>query len=444
MLQRAQTALCVAACVLAGVGCDLLDPARPTVQPDMEIFGNLLDSEAVADEPGVATVRVRIAPPRVLRDAEGAEGRPTPAAEEGLTAKLRVDFDTVVLLGGMPADLGDIASGTEVVGIPSPGTTRMVGEDEILLNAQMLMDFETYRRWRLPRLQAVPAAAVDSVELVNTDGVEHAAVPVAGGRVLYFSARLRRGDVDPATWVGAGRQGLVATADGKATTERSYRTVLGEDGWSEPELVVFPGLEDPQLVRVSWVNGDETRCLVTVGQGPDASPWVGVSERPSAAAGWGEVAAVEHLGTGDAFDAVYLAGSKTKIVFVSSRQGANQTDLFLLNPAEQAEALPLEPRINTIGSEWGPRVGPDNELYFTRGDRQLMFAGGMVQPVYLGLPHRVLFVEMAPTDDGRWVFLTYTRLRPNDSDLDIWVAPRLEDGTLGAPVPVDGWRPGPV
>ncbi len=422
-------------------GCDLLDPARPTVQPDMEIFGNLLDSELIPDEPGVATVRVKVTPPRALRAAEDAEGRPTPAAEQGLLAEIRVDSDTVVLLAGQPATLEDFAPGTEVVGIPSPGTTRMVGEDEILLNAQLLIDFETYRRWRLPRLPGTPSPIVEDTKIVNTDGIEHAAVPLAGGRVLYFSGRLRRGEAKIATWVGADRMGLAPIEDGGVAPERTFRTERTDGTWTEPELVVFPGLEKHHMVRVSWVDPEETRCLVTVNQGQGAASWVGRSDRGSAKDPWGPVVAVENLGEGDAFDAVFLAGSGTKIVFVSSRQGANQTDLFLLNPSEQEQALPLEPRINTIGSEWGPRVGPDNELCFTRGDRQLMFFGGMVQPVYLGLPHRVLFSEMAPTDDGRWVFLTVTKLRPSDADLDIWVAPRLEDGTIGVPVPVDDWQP---
>ncbi len=441
MQRRRQFTLAVIVCLVSVSGCDFLDPARPTVQPDMEIFGYLLDVQLVPDEPGVATVNLRVGPPRALRAAEDAEGRPTPATDQGVMAELRVDSDTVVLFGGEPATLEDFAPGTEVVGIPSPGTTRMVGENQILINAQMLIDFETYRRWRLPLLPGEPSLVVDDVNLINTDGVEHAAVPLAGGRVLYFSARLRGGDSEPPTWVGALRPGLSLSEEGAAAPERTFRAELTDDGWSEPEFVFFPDLEGHLMVRVSWVNPEETRCLVTVNEGPGTTAWVGLSERPSQDDRWGSIQVVNNFGEGDAFDAVFLAGSSTKIVFVTSRQGANQTDLFLLNPAEQSEALALEPRINTIGSEWGPRVGPDNELFFTRGDRQLVFFGGMVQSVFLGLPHRVLFSEMAPTDDGRWVFLTVTKLRPNDADLDIWVAPRLEDGAIGVPVPVADWRP---
>lgn len=438
---RATTAVLItlSALVFVTSGCEFLDPARPTIQPDTEVFGNVLDIEEMPDEPGVWTVRLRIAPPRALDMAESEQGRDGPDAEKGLTAEIRVDAETVVLQGGAPARLEDFNPGTEVVGIPAPGTTRMIGEKMVLHNAEFFSDFETYRRWRLPGLVTETEARIDDIAVINTSGTEHAAAPLNGGRTLFFSARLRRAvDGEPA---GAVRRGLESTDGGEFLPERSFRTELGEAGWSAPEPIVFPGLEDALQISVSWVDPEEKLCLVTVRADATEMPWAGRSQRQHRGKAWGPVEALENLGEGDAFDPIFLAGSRTKVLFVTTRQGANQTDLFLFNPSEEADAMALEPRINTIGSEWGPRVGPDNELFFSRGDRQLLFMGGMVQPVYLDWPHRILFSEAAPTDDGRWVFLTMTQLKPGEPDLDLWVSERLEDGTLGFPVPVDGWRP---
>lgn len=429
----------LAALVLVTTGCEFLDPARPTIQPDTEVFGNVLDVEEMPDEPGVWTVRLRVAPPRALERAESDQGREGPDAEKGLTAEVRVDADTVVFRAGMPARLGDINPGTEIVSIPAPGTTRMIGEKTVLHNAEFLSDFESYRRWRLPGLQSEDVPIVDDASVINSSGTEHATVPLNGGRTVYFSGRLRRSTGGNTT--GAVRQGLTPIEGHDYMPERSFRSELSEGGWSAPELVAFPDLEDAVQVTVSWVDPSETVCLVTIRSKQDERPWAGRSERQRRDSAWGPVEAIQGLGEGDSFDPVYLAGSRTKVLVVTTRQGANQTDLFLLNPDEGAEAMALEPRINTIGSEWGPRVGPDNELFFGRGDRQLLFMGGMVQPVYLDFPHRVLFSEAAPTDDGKWVFLTMTQLLAGEPGLDIWVSERREDGTLGFPVPIDAWRP---
>ncbi len=425
--------------VLVTSGCEFLDPARPTIQPDTEVFGNVLDVEETPDEPGVWIVRIRVAPPRALDKAESEQGREGPGAEKGLTAEIRVDADTVVLRDGMPARLGDFNPGTEVVSIPAQGTTRMIGEKTVLHNAEFFGDFGTFSKWRLPGLEIGEETVVDDVSSINTSGIEHSTVPLDGGRTLYFSSRYRR--TTGGEMAGAARQGLETVEGHQYLAQRSFRTELGVDGWSVPELVFFPDLEGAIQATVSWVDPEETVCLVTVRSEEDEGSWAGRSQRQHRDQAWGPVEAIEGLGEGDSFDPVYLAGSRTKVLFVTTRQGANQSDLFLLNPSESTDAMSLEPRINTIGSEWGPRVGPDNELFFARGDRQLLFMGGMVQPVYLDWPHRVLFSEAAPTDDGRWVFLTITQLEAGEPDRDIWVSERREDGTLGFPVPVDGWRP---
>ena len=425
--------------VLVTTGCEFLDPARPTIQPDTEVFGNVFDVEEVPDEPGVWVVRLHVAPPRALDKAESDQGREGPDAEKGLTAEIRVDGDTVVFLAGRPARLVEINPGTEVVSVPAPGTTRMIGEKTVLHNAEFFSDFESYRRWRLPGLQSDDEPVLDDASVINSSGTEHAPVPLNGGRTVYFSGRLRRSIGGEIT--GAVRHGLAPVEGHDYMPERSFRTELREGGWSAPELVVFPGFEGAAQTTISWVDPSETVCLVTVRPMTEERPWAGRSERKSLDSAWGPVEPLQGLGEGDSFDPIYLAGSRTKVLVVTTRQGANQTDLFLLNPDEGDEAMALEPRINTIGSEWGPRVGPDNELFFVRGDRQLLYMAGMVQPVYLDWPHRVLFSEAAPTDDGKWVFLTMTQLLAGEPGLDIWVSERREDGTLGFPVPIDVWRP---
>ena len=146
---------------LALAGCDFLDPARPTIQADTEILGNYLEFEELPDQPGTFVLQLRVAPPRALLEAEVSEGRRKPPKEEGLTAEILVDSDTVVLLDGMPAALKDFAPGAEVVGIPVPGSTRMVGESSILIKADMLMDFDTFRRWRLPLMKGEDEPTVE-------------------------------------------------------------------------------------------------------------------------------------------------------------------------------------------------------------------------------------------------------------------------------------------
>ena len=143
-------------------------------------------------------------------------------------------------------------------------------------------------------------------------------------------------------------------------------------------------------------------------------------------------------GDGDAFDAVAMTAAPSKTVFVTTRNGSG--DLFLLDP-DLGPAQQLQAEINSGGLEWGPRIGPANELYFVRGDRQLRFQGGRVNEVRLPGPHRSVLIEAAPTADGAHLFFSVPKLRPVDFDLDIQVAPIHADGTLGPAQPVDDWRP---
>jgi hypothetical protein len=423
----------VVLCLLV-FACDLVDPTRSNQVEDAEVFGNLLEVTRDGDESASWIVKVRVGAPRALRSAEEEQGRPTPSVEEGLVATVRVTGDTLVVADDDAASVDEIAPGTEVVVQPVPGTSRMQGSDDLRLDAQLLMDFATYRLWRLPKLAGEPEEAVDNVERINSSGAELSPVPVGDGRVLYFTAHLRPPATAEHGWHGAVREGLQVSEEVAGSRERSYRSELEEEGWTPPQLVEFPGLEDAGSVRVSWVSGDETQCLLTVADA-DGGSWMASATRLTARDPWGVPERLDVLGD-DASDGVYLTGSRTKIVFVSVRGG----NLLLYDPATEGGPLPLEPQINTFGNEWSPRTGPAGELFFCREDRQLVFKGGRVRPLRLPGPHRVQFSQAAPTEDGRWLFFCVPRYRPVELDHDIMVARLDDEGLLGAPVPVDEWR----
>ena len=82
--------LMVAALLVTLSACDIVDPARPTAQPDMEIFGNLLDVERLPDDPGAFVVRIQVGAPRAIRAADEEIGKPTPEVEKGLVATVTV------------------------------------------------------------------------------------------------------------------------------------------------------------------------------------------------------------------------------------------------------------------------------------------------------------------------------------------------------------------
>jgi hypothetical protein len=430
------------------IGCDALNPERPTRWEDITLYGNFLDVTQSPQDPTALIVQLRIGKPRALGSAMENEGRPTPTVEKGTVAEVTVYPDSVVLIDGRPASVQSINPGTEMVAMPVPGTTYMVGASKITLEAGYLIDFTTYRGWMLPGLKNVQGHPVETViddpALINTSGVEHAPVPLDGGKVLYFSARLRSPSAPDEPWLGAQRQGLTAPSDDQPRRERPYRSELTPDGWSSPEAIALPGTEEAEVVSLTWINEEETLCLMTV-RNPGESSWVGRSSRATKAAAWGPVERAQELGTGYASDAVYLAGSTTMIAFVSSGVGLESGDLFLFNPNNPQPKdilLPLDPTINTTGDEWAPRVGPDNELLFCRGNNQLIRTkGGQVRSLRLPGPHRALISEANPTRNGKWVFLCMPKLTPVELDQDIWVAPLLEDWTLGEAVPVDQWRP---
>lgn len=430
---------CVAFALVVSGGCDLLDPARPTAQPDTEVYGNLIEVARDPADPARWSVELQVGPPRALRSAEAEQGKPTPEVEKGLVATVTVGPDTVVIARDRPVPLEEIDPGTEVVVVPVPGTTVMRGASDLRFEAETLMDFVSYRRWRLPKLPGDEAPESDDPSAINSSGSEQAPVPLAGGTVLYFSAQLRPPATSDGSWHGALREGLAVPGEGELPTQRSYRTELADDAWTMPRLVVFPGLDGAARQRVSWVSEDETRCLVTV-EMPGELPWIGVASRRGKGLPWGAVEPHAAIGP-NARDAVYLTGSRSKLVFASNRDGRERDDLFLHDPDLEGSPMPLEPQICSFGAEWNPRTGPQNELYFSREDRQLVFKGGRVHALRLPSPHRIVFTQAAPTADGAWLFFCSPRFRPLVLDQDIYVASLSADLELGEPVPVDEWRP---
>jgi hypothetical protein len=78
--------VCVVA-VLSVAGCDLLDPVRPSVVPDVEVFGNLVSLAEQPDAPGEFVVQIKVSPPRLLEKASREEGDPPPPKDDALVAR---------------------------------------------------------------------------------------------------------------------------------------------------------------------------------------------------------------------------------------------------------------------------------------------------------------------------------------------------------------------
>jgi hypothetical protein len=435
-MSRAFSLFIAIALLLTCAACDLVDPMRPSPQADSETFGNLLEASPDPTRPGVWIAKIRIGVPRALGRTDDA--RPTPDVADGIVAVVVVTADTIVLADDSPTALMDIGPGTEVVAIPLPGTTTMYGEKELHLQAAHLMDFETYAKWKMPKLELAgdEHALIEDPAAINSSGVETAPVPVGDGKVLYFTARLRPPETQGAEWIGARREGLEPPAEGARSVDRSYRTELGPDGWSAPTPVEISGIDAASGAKITWVSPDELVCYLTI-TGADGAARAAVSRRDSVTTGWGEPFPLEGTGEGDAYDAIAFTGDAAKTIFGSSRNGGG--DLFMYDP-EVGPAQPLQPEINTPGSEWAPRVGPSGELYFLRGDRQLRFESGSIDELRLPGPHRVLMIEAVPSGDGRWLFFVSPRFRPIEFDFDLFVAPIAADGSLGEAIPVDDWR----
>jgi hypothetical protein len=420
-------------------GCLGQDTNAPVPQQDTPIFGRIAAIREVGDEPGTWEVDISTRIPVALEKIMREQGRTVPQLEKDLTSRVKVTPDTVCIADGRATDLDAFRVGQEVAVMPTPGSSAMVGTRSLLATAAELYLFASYQVRFLPRtLDQVPRSIVDRTDpsRINSSGVERAPIPLRGGAVVYFAAGLLPAVQPNGAPRGAVRAGM-RDETGKLAPwvvggYRPYRVAWERDGWGQAAPVALAGLEPDASARITWVNDDETVCLVEVDR-PDKSKTLFASRRAGADEQWGALARVARAVGGSTGDGQYLGHTEKALVWTV--YDANGSDLWLdMGKGGQ----PLEPRINTLGSEWAPRVGPNTTLYFCRGERQLLFAGGMVNEVRLPGKQRHPLLEAVPTEDGKLLFFTVPRYTPGPLDTDLAVAPAVEGG-WGTPVPLDEW-----
>ncbi len=434
--------LLVAAALLAG--CSMQDTTAPVPQPDSLILGRVTAVRDAAD-PGVREVEIKEGLPEAMRTAMQREARALPQLDAELLVRVRVTSETVCVSGLRAGDLDDFRVGQEVAVNPVPGTTAMVGTKLLLADAAELYLFSAYQLRFLPRsLDALPPDVTSPADprRINSAGMEGTPIPLRNGRVVYFAAgltpglALKGGDAPP--W-GAVRPGMRDASGALARWAvggcRPYRVAWENGAWSAPALVELGGLAADERARITWINEDETACLVEVMK-ETGERRLAAASRPSARAPWGALEKVDVPGGPSVGDAQRFGTRLGALVWTV--YDANGSDLWL--SMEGKPGQPLEPRINTMGPEYAPRVGPKQSLYFCRGDRQLLFAGGVVHEVRLPGKQRRPLLEAAPTPDGSLLFFRVPRFTPGVPDWDIAVAGRAGAG-WGRPVLLDDWKP---
>ena len=429
---------------LLAAGCNVQDTTTPVPQPDSLILGRIAAVRETADK-GVWEVEINESLPETMQGAMRREGKPVPKLDKDVKVRVRVTADTVCVPGEWASDLGSFRVGQEVAVNPVPGTTAMVGTKLLLADAAEMYLFSVYQmRYLAASLQAAPADAFtpDDPKLVNSAGLEMTPIPVAGGKAVYFAAGLLPGTPiagKEAPPVGAVRPGMRdakgALAAWAVGGYRPYRTSWENGAWTEPRPVEFPGVAPDAAARLTWVNGGETACLVEV-LGRDGVRGLYSSDRKDAKAPWTALVKVDVPGGPSVGDAQRFGRQLKALVWTVYDQGSS--DLWLSTEGKPGQ--PLEPRINTMGPEYAPRIGPNNCLYFCRADRQLLFAGGVVREVRLPGAQRRPLLEAAPTEDGKLLFFRVPRYTVGALDWDLAVAP-LAGTTLGQPVLLDAFKP---
>ena len=425
--------------VLAGCPQDIT--RTPVPQEDVLVVGRLAAVSERTQEPGVFDLTVRLTVPESLKGVMRKEGRPIPEAEKEMTAKVKVDSNSVCIVDGEAGELSRLRVGQEVVVVPVPGSCAMLGDKELLADAAEVYEFRSYQVRALPKsLEAIPTWVTERNDpaKVNSSGKEVSPIPVAGGRVLYFSAGLLlpllegqplRGPIRPG--MSEGGKLLPWAAQGGV---RPYRTAFLNGSWTPPQPLLFPELAPEASVRVTWVAQDESALLAEL-RLPEKPPALVQSTR-DAKGQWGPLVPVPEAqgkpsGDGQRFGRALQALVWTVYEYDSS-------DLYL--KMAEGPGQPLEPRINTRNTEWAPRVGPNTTLYFCRGDRQLLFANKTIQEVRLPGTLRVPLSEAAPSPDGSLLFFRIPRFTAGEPDWDIAVAQRRGEG-WGPAVRLDDFRP---
>lgn len=427
------------------VGCGMQDTNAPVPQSDSLILGRIAAIREAAGEPGVWEVEIKEALPEQMQDAMRREGRLVPALDKDVTVKVRVTGDTMCVAGLRAGDLDEFRVGQEVAVNPVPGTTAMTGSKLITADAAELYLFSAYRLRFLPRsLDSLPGEvkAPSDPRRINSAGLEMTPLALQGGKVVYFAAGLLPGvplGGKEAQVVGAVRPGMRdrsgALAPWTVGGFRPYRVTFGKGGWEEPQPVELPDLMPDTKARFTWVNDDETSCLVEVTV-TDGTRQLLAGQRANVRMPWSKLARLELPGGPSIGDAQRF-GKQLKAV-VWTVYDPNGSDLWLSTEGKPGQML--EPRINTMGPEFAPRVGPNNTLYFCRADRQLLFAAGVVQEVRLPGVQRRPLLEAVPAKDGSLLFFRVPRFTPGALDWDLAVAPRAGSG-WGKPVLLDDWKP---
>jgi hypothetical protein len=429
--------------LLALSGCGAGDVSTPAPQGDALIFGRVAAIREVAGEPGVSEVEIQAGLPAAVQEMLRRENRPVPALEKDLLVRVRVNADSLCVADMHPADLDSFRAGQDVAVVPRPGSSAMVGTKLLLAEGAEVYRFQDYQLRFLPRsLQPLPPGTSLPADpgRINSAGTERTPLPLAGGTVVYFAAGLLPPLSSDAGRRGAVREGMAAggglAAWAAAGAYRPYRVQWQGGRWSAPAPVDLPGLAPEASARLTWVDAGETACLAEV-EDPVSGRGLYSARRSRATEPWGALVPVAVEGAGRAGDAQRFGTHAGALVWTA--YDGDGSDLWLSLSGQKA--APVDPRINTLGAEWAPRVGPNNALFFCRGERQLVFTGGVVEEVRLPGRHLRPLLEAAPTADGALLFFRVPRFVPGEPDWDIAAASRLPDGRWGAAVRLDDWRP---
>jgi len=432
--------------LLVAVACNLQDANTPAPQADTLIVGRITALREVAGEPGVWEVEIKAGLPEVMKNVRQRDGRPVPEVEKDIVVKVRVTGESVCWASLRPGDLGDFRVGQEVAVEPVPGSSALVGNKLLTAEAAQVFLFSSYQVYGLPRsLGPLPEGLRQPRDpaRINSVGFELTPLPLRDGRVIYFAAGLQPSALAGAESApfGAERPGmrvggsLAAWATGGF---RPYRSEWLGERWSTPQPVPLAGLAESASARITWINDAETSCLVEVVQGAsgEATRRLLAGQRAGAKDPWGALQPVA-LATGGNVGDAQRFGKQLKALVWTVYEATN-SDLWLSQDSKAGQAL--EPRINTLGPEYAPRVGRNNVLYFCRADRQLLFAHGVVQDVRLPGRQRRPLLEAAPTTNGSRLFFRVPRLIPGGLDWDLATAAQKGAGWETA-VLLDEWRP---
>jgi hypothetical protein len=424
------------------VACSMGDTRTPVPQPDTLIFGRIAAIAESRDEPGNWTVEIAAGLPDAMAAVMRREKRPVPSLEKDLAVRVKVTPDTICVADLEASDIDGFRVGQDVAVVPRPGSCAMVGTKLLLAEAAELYRFVDYETRYLPRtLAPIPAALglPDDAARINSAGIERTPLALHGGRVVYFAAGL----LSPVTTNGQPRGAVRAGMRGSGGAFspwavggfRPYRVAWNGKGWETPQPVVLQGLPAGASARFTWVNDEETRGLVEIDRNEGPHELVAV-HRADPRQPWSAPAPVPLAAGTSVGDAQRLGSSLKALVWTV--YDANGSDLWLSLDGKPGQAL--EPRINTLGAEWAPRVGPHNVLFFCRGERQLAFSGGAVQEVRLPGKQLHPLLEAAPSADGSLLFCCIPRYVPGGPDWDLAVTPRAGQG-WGQPVRLDDWTP---